>query len=72
VSHFEGAGLGAAKSCYETAVRYARERVQFGVPIASKQLIQEELVDMASEIVKGEILSLHYAAQRERQGIDAF
>jgi glutaryl-CoA dehydrogenase len=60
------AALGAAKSCYETAVHYARERVQFGVPIASKQLIQEHLVEMASEIVKGEILSYHYARLKEQ------
>jgi glutaryl-CoA dehydrogenase len=59
------AALGAAKSCYETAVSYARERVQFGVPIASKQLIQEQLVEMASEIVKGEIMSYHFARLKE-------
>jgi glutaryl-CoA dehydrogenase len=59
------AALGAAKSCYETAVSYARERVQFGVPIASKQLIQAHLVEMASEIVKGEIMSYHFARLKE-------
>jgi glutaryl-CoA dehydrogenase len=60
------AALGAAKSCYETAVSYARERVQFGVPIASKQLIQAQLVEMASEIVKGEIMSYHFARLKEQ------
>ncbi len=59
------AALGAAKACYETAVDYARTRVQFGVPIASKQLVQEQLVEMASEIVKGEVLSYHFARLKE-------
>ncbi|GAC1580996.1 MAG: acyl-CoA dehydrogenase family protein [Polyangiales bacterium] len=57
--------LGAARNCYETAVNYARERVQFGVPIASKQLVQEQLVEMASEIVKGEVLAYHYSRLKE-------
>ena len=60
------AALGAAKSCYETAVSYARERIQFGVPIASKQLIQAQLVEMASEIVKGEIMSYHFGRLKEQ------
>ena len=60
------ASLGAAKSCYETAVGYTRERVQFGVPIASKQLVQEQLVEMASEIVKGEIMAYHFARLKEQ------
>src|SRR5262249_38602272 len=51
--------LGAARACYDAAVRYARERVQFNHPIASRQLIQEQLVEMAMEIAKGQILGLH-------------
>jgi glutaryl-CoA dehydrogenase len=58
--------LGAAKACYECALNYTRERVQFGVPIASKQLVQEQLVEMASEIVKGELLALHYGRLKEQ------
>jgi glutaryl-CoA dehydrogenase len=61
--------LGAARSCYETAVSYARERVQFGQPIASKQLVQEQLVEMAMEIAKGQIMALHYARMKESSGI---
>jgi glutaryl-CoA dehydrogenase len=60
------AALGAAKACYECAVDYTRTRVQFGVPIASKQLVQEQLVEMASEIAKGEILSYHFARAKEQ------
>jgi len=60
------AALGAAKACFESAVDYCRNRVAFGVPIASKQLVQHELVEMASEIAKGEILSLHFARLKEQ------
>jgi glutaryl-CoA dehydrogenase len=61
--------LGAARCCYDTAVSYARERVQFGSPIASRQLIQEQLVEMAMEIVKGQILALHYGRLKDAGGI---
>jgi glutaryl-CoA dehydrogenase len=58
--------MGAARACFDAALSYARTRVQFGVPIASKQLIQEQLVDMAQEIVKGELLALHYSRLKEQ------
>jgi glutaryl-CoA dehydrogenase len=61
--------LGAARACYETAVSYARERVQFGKPIASKQLIQEQLAEMAAEITKGQLLAIHYARMKDQGGI---
>jgi glutaryl-CoA dehydrogenase len=52
--------IGAAMSCYDTALQYAKTRKQFhNQPIASHQLIQEKLVWMASEISKGQLLSLH-------------
>ncbi len=57
--------LGAARACLEIALQYAMERKQFGVPIAAKQLIQLELADVASEIVKASLLSLHYARLKE-------
>jgi glutaryl-CoA dehydrogenase len=60
--------LGAAKSCFETAVSYANERVQFSRPIASKQLVQEQLVEMASEIVKGDLLALHFGRMKDDRG----
>jgi len=61
--------LGAARCCYETAVSYARERVQFDKPIASKQLVQEQLVEMAMEIAKGQIMALHFARLKDAGGI---
>ena len=48
--------IGAAMDCYETALNYAREREQFGAPIASYQLVQEKLVTMLMEITKGQLL----------------
>ncbi len=60
--------LGAAKACFESTLDYAKNRVQFGVPIASKQLIQAQFADMASEIIQGDIMALHYGRLKERQG----
>ena len=51
--------MGAARDSYEVALAYARERHQFGVPIASFQLTQAKLVDMALEIQKGVLVALH-------------
>jgi glutaryl-CoA dehydrogenase len=51
--------LGAARDCLETAISYACEREQFGRPIASFQLTQAKLADMAVELQKGFLLALH-------------
>jgi len=61
--------LGAARSCYETVVSYTRERVQFDKPIAAKQLVQEQIVEMAMEIAKGQIMALHYGRLKDAGGI---
>ena len=51
--------LGAAMDCYDGALEYAKERIQFGgQPIAGHQLVQEKLVWMVSEITKGQLLVL--------------
>ena len=50
--------LGAAKDCFNTALDYSMERIQFDKPIASFQLIQKKLADMLTEIVKAELLCL--------------
>jgi glutaryl-CoA dehydrogenase len=57
---------GAAKACFDSTVGYVRQRQQFGVPLAQKQLVQSALADMASEIVKADLLSLHYSRQADR------
>jgi glutaryl-CoA dehydrogenase len=51
--------LGAARDCLQTAIDYATKRVQFGRPIASFQLTQAKLADMAVELQKGFLLALH-------------
>ena len=49
---------GAARTCYEVALDYAKTRVQFDRPIASFQLVQEKLAIMATELVKAQLLAL--------------
>ncbi|HYY43693.1 MAG TPA: acyl-CoA dehydrogenase family protein [Actinomycetota bacterium] len=51
--------MGAARACYEAALEYSKERVQFGKPIGAYQLTQEKLVNMLLEIEKGMLLALH-------------
>ena len=48
--------IGIAMNCYETALKYSQERIQFGQPIASKQLIQKKLADMITEITKAQLI----------------
>lgn len=50
--------IGAAMDCYDTALRYAKERVQFGRPIAATQLQQKKLAEMITEITKAQLLAL--------------
>src|SRR5437763_11194797 len=49
--------LGAARTCYLTALRYAQERRQLDRPLAGYQLVQQKLVHMLSEITKGQLLA---------------
>ncbi|WP_432109012.1 acyl-CoA dehydrogenase family protein [Streptomyces sp. AA1529] len=51
--------MGAARSCFETALAYATEREQFGKPLAAFQLTQAKLADMAVELHKGMLLAHH-------------
>jgi len=50
--------IGAAMDCYDRALRYSKERIQFGKPIASFQLTQRKLVKMLTEISKMQLLAL--------------
>ncbi len=50
--------LGAAMSCYDEVLRYTRERIVDGGPLAGKQLTQQKLVFMLTEITKGQLLAL--------------
>ena len=50
--------IGAAMDCYDTALRYAKQRLQFGKPIAAFQLQQKKLAEMITEITKAQLLAL--------------
>lgn len=56
--HVSWSALGEAIACYEAALAHAKQRVQFGKPIGSFQLVQAKLVEMATEITKAQLLSL--------------
>lgn len=49
--------IGAAMDCYDAALRYAKERIQFGKPIAAFQLQQKKLAEMITEITKAQLLA---------------
>ncbi|MFB0998263.1 MAG: acyl-CoA dehydrogenase family protein, partial [Flavobacteriales bacterium] len=49
--------IGAAMDCYDSALRYSKERIQFGKPIASFQLMQKKLAEMITEITKAQLLT---------------
>lgn len=57
--------LGAAMDCYDQALRYSKERVQFGVPIGAFQLTQKKLAEMITEITKAQLLLLRLGQLRE-------
>ncbi len=60
--------LGAARACLDTVVSYTNERVQFGVTLSSKQLVQKQLADMATDIATGTLTWMHFARLKEKQG----
>ena len=49
--------IGAAMDCYDTALRYSKERLQFGKPIGQFQLQQKKLAEMITEITKAQLLT---------------
>ena len=64
--------IGAAIACYETALRYAKERKQFNnQPIASHQLVQEKLVWMITEISKAQLLALHAGKLKDQNRLQS-
>jgi glutaryl-CoA dehydrogenase len=63
-------GLGQAADCYEVALTYAKEREQFGRPIASFQLVQQKLVEMVNEISLSQLLSIHVGRLKDAGGLD--
>lgn len=57
--------IGAAMDCYDTALRYAKERIQFGKPIGAFQLQQKKLAEMITEITKAQLLAWRLGVLRE-------
>jgi len=60
--------IGAAMDCYDTALRYSKEREQFGKPIGAFQLQQKKLAEMITEITKAQLLA-HRLGQLKNEGI---
>jgi len=58
--------LGAADACYQCALDYALQRVQFDRPIAGFQLQQEKLALMVTELTKGQLLALHLGRLKDQ------
>jgi glutaryl-CoA dehydrogenase len=56
--------LGAAMDCYDQALRYSKERTQFGVPIGAFQLQQKKLAEMITEITKAQLLTFRLGQLR--------
>lgn len=58
--------IGAAMDCYDTALRYAKERIQFDKPIGATQLQQKKLAEMITEITKAQLLAWRLGVLREQ------
>lgn len=61
------AAVGHATACYESAVNYAKQRIQFGRPLAASQIVQERLARMQSELATIQLLVMQ-ATKREASG----
>src|SRR5690625_1475573 len=57
--------IGAAMDCYDTALRYSKERTQFGKPLAAFQLQQKKLAEMITEITKAQLLAWRLGVLRD-------
>lgn len=57
--------MGSARACYETALEYAKTRIQFDRPIGGFQLTQEKLANMLVELGKGSLLALHLGRMKD-------
>ena len=57
--------MGAARDCYETALRYSQEREQFNQPIGSFQLTQKKLVEMMVSVQRGSLVALHLGRRKD-------
>jgi len=58
--------LGAAESCFSEASNYVKDRILFGKPLATRQLIQRKLAVMATEITKGQLLAFRLGQLKDK------
>jgi len=57
--------IGAAMACFEQALEYSKTRIMFDMPIGGKQIQQERLADMLTEITKAQVLAFHLAKLKD-------
>jgi glutaryl-CoA dehydrogenase len=57
--------MGAARACYESALDYAKTRIQFGKPIGAYQLTQKKLAEMLVEVNRGTLVALHLGRMKD-------
>jgi glutaryl-CoA dehydrogenase len=58
--------VGSGRACFEAALEYAKERIVFGKPIASYQLTQEKLAEMALELSRASLVALHLGRMKDQ------
>jgi glutaryl-CoA dehydrogenase len=63
--------VGAARACYETALQYSKERIQFDKPIGAFQLTQQKLVEMMIGVNQGMLLAMHLGRKRDEGTLTA-
>ncbi len=63
--------MGAAMDCYDTALRYSKERIQFGKPIGQFQLQQKKLAEMVTEITKAQLLAWRLGVLKDEGKVTA-
>ena len=61
--------IGAAMNLYDVALKYSKDREQFGKPIAGFQLIQEKLVWMFNEITKGQLIAMQVGRNKDNESL---
>jgi glutaryl-CoA dehydrogenase len=60
--------LGAGRACFDEALAYGNERMVFGKPITSKQLIQAQITDMGTQLALGQWMMLHLSRIKDAKG----
>lgn len=64
--------IGSAQACFDEALRYTKERIQFGKPVAAFQLTQKKLTEMATEITKAQLMALQLGRLKDKKTFTPF